>query len=167
MKKTISLILSATILLCCICFSGCNNQVKQVDTKEIKVEDIEKALIEAGYSEANFQRELKKWEVVYLDNSKTDCISENNLPGDYLPAFFFKKSRDDIPKISDAVMPLYDKEYKQGDGEKIMERLISDRFFSDDYTHGGRISFNNYEYEEFLDETDSFTDCIMVKKSET
>lgn len=162
MKKTISLILSATILLCCICFSGCNNQVKQVDTKEIKVEDIEKALIEAGYSEANFQRELKKWEVVYLDNSKTDYISENNLPGDYLPVFFFKKSRDDIPKILDAVMPLYDKEYKQGDGDKIINRLKDCRIIYDGEIHCGEITFKNLKYHEFLDETDSFTHFIEV-----
>lgn len=163
MKKIINLFILLILLVSCL--SGCKSNEKQIIDK-IGVEDIKEALIKVGYSDANFsplETSFEKWGAVYLDNTKTNYISQNNLYGDYLPAFFFEEDRNDIPKILDAVMPLYDKDYKQGDGEKIVKSLKSDRFFSDDYTCGGSINFKDYEYREFLDETNSYTDCIMVE----
>lgn len=164
MKKTISLILSFVILLCCICFSGCNNRAEQVDTKEIKAEDIEKALIEAGFSESHCKKnDDSNWNSVYLDNTETDWISEMNSYGNYIPFFTFNNSRNDIPKILDAVMPLYDKKYKQGDGDEIIHSLINDRgIYNDGGMRGGNIIFNGYEYDEGLDKTGSFTHFIDV-----
>lgn len=167
MKKTILLILSFVILLCCICFSGCNNQSNkspsdQIKDEMIKAEEVKTALVEAGYSKAHTSSIC-----VYLDSTETDTIWVTNLYGDFLPDLDFKNERDDIPQILDAVMPLYDKEYTQGDGKKIINRLKDCRIIYDGEIHCGEITFKNLKYHEFLDETNSFTYCIMVKKSET
>lgn len=89
-EKTILLILSFVILLCCICFSGCNNQSNkspsdQIKDEMIKAEEVKTALVEAGYSKAHTSSIC-----VYLDSTETDTIWVTNLYGDFLPDLDFK-----------------------------------------------------------------------------
>ena len=167
MKKIISLVMCAVMLLCCGSFAGCSSQSSKesskrlsddsyVDPSEVRAEDIKKALINAGYteayipeSEASFSEDLK---TVYLDKSSIGYVLGGGLGGPGCPEFAFNETRDDIPEILDAVMPLFDKDFKQGDGEKIVEKLKSSRSIEEDGDiYCQRVPFKNYEYKEYYD----------------
>ena len=176
MKKAISLVTCAVMLLCCVCFAGCSSQSSeqtdgnvikaeggtQTDGNIIKAEDIQKALVNAGFTEAHIPERLPlnyEYKFVYLDKSETDCVNERGFGGNYWPKFNFKQYRDDIPEILDAVMPLYDKSFVQGDGEEVVKKLKSKRYGD----IGGDIYFKSYEYRELLDDTNKFARWIIVE----
>ena len=159
MKKVFRVL--GVVLACIMCIfiiRQCNDQSIENNTPKVTVEDIKEALINAGYSQAH---ESGKEDVI-LDYDGTDYVSRGCLLDRSLPEFNFSKARDDIPKILDAVMPLYDKNFKQGDGKVVMKRLISARDTFLTHKSGDKTVFNGYKYVESLDETSEFTKCIMV-----
>lgn len=163
MKKVISLVMCAVMLLCCACFAGCSSQSsEQTDGNVIKAEDIQKALVNAGFTEAHIPERFSsdyEYKFVYLDNSETDYVNERGFGGNYWPKFNFKQSRDDIPEILDIIMPLYDKSFVEGDGEEVVKKLKSKRYGD----IGGDIYFKSYEYRELLDSTNTFAKSIIVE----
>ena len=181
MKKVISVVMCAVMLLCCACFAGCSSQSSkqtdgnvikaeggtQTDGNVIKAEDIQKTLVNAGFTEAyipekdaSLADDLKS---IYLDKNKTGYITNGSLGEKGCLRFRFYESRDDIPEILDIVIPLYDKSFVQGDGEEILKKLKSKRVvYRDGKINGGRVSFKNLEYKEFLDKGNTFTESISI-----
>lgn len=69
-----------------------------------------------------------------------------------------------IATILDTVMPIFDENFEPGDGEIIVKRLIDSRRYDayEDEYFSGSTSYHHIRYDEFLDETNSYTAAISI-----
>ncbi len=146
MKRVLSLIMVILFTACML--SACGKQAK-----EVTVEDVQEALINAGFSEAH---PTKGYGTVYLDNTET-CVVNT------FPSIFKCNANTDIPKILDAVMPLYDEDFENGDGNVIVNMLVSDRrTYYDGDVISGDVIYKNYRYSEQLDDKNEFVTMLQI-----
>ena len=73
------------------------------------------------------------------------------------------KHNTDVNSILDATIPAFDKNFKSGNGKIIMKRLTESRYYNtNDDILGGITSYHNIDYNEFLDDTCSYTESIYI-----
>lgn len=74
------------------------------------------------------------------------------------------KNNTNIASILDTVLPIFDEKFEPGDGEIITKRLIDSRRYDayEDELFSGSTSYHHIRYDEFLDETSSYTASISI-----
>ena len=134
MKKVISVVMCVVMLLCCGCFAGCGNNSNS------KREDIKNALVNVGYDGAYVDRIYVK-----LDKDKSGFIYLNDDGVFNL----INSDEDDVPKVLNAVMPLFSDRFADKEGDIIFEALKRSRTVDKDgRINGGKYSGAYYEYQE-------------------
>ena len=134
MKKVISVVMCVVMLLCCACFAGCGNNSNS------KKEDIKNALVNAGYDGAYVSGTH-----VNLGKDKSGFIDLND-DGVF---DLIDSDEDDVPKVLNAVMPLFSDRFADKEGDIIFEALKRSRTVDEDgRINGGKYSGAYYEYKE-------------------
>ena len=129
MKKVISIVMCAVMLLCCSCFAGCGSS-----NSNITRQDLANALKNNGYEDTYVADENKDhiigWYVevaktknnIYLDcgrGSEKAPLSDNTIKiYNYLSA----ENQEDAIKILNIIMPLFDDDFDNA-GEDIINHL--------------------------------------------
>ena len=134
----------------------------QKEIQKIKQEDYinktQQALINAGYSEAH---KNSFGYTIYLDNTETTSI--DILTND-TPSIHNLNKESDLASILDAIMPIWDNDFHEGDGNKVVQGIAKRRYTYDSEMHGGDFSYHNCDYSESLDDTETYTTSLFVFK---
>lgn len=161
MKKVISLVLTAIILLCCVCFAGCNSQDK----------DIIRTFHDNGYKDAyiNTDSEIVKdvpaWSEIYLhqnnDNEDTYSVEAIWVNESNCNIVIRKiKQESDLIKILDITLNYY---YSQNDyGQKIVDDVYN-RFENKEFE--GTIDYGDFFIGFKVDDSSSKIDYISLQKT--
>lgn len=176
MKRLISLVLTLSAALCCLCFSGCQ-QTKNNPTPN----DLVNALKSGGYPDAYINSTVKNYvqadyvEVVGSEGDIYICATRASKDAPIKDAveicnYSSDKNQKDMIKILDIIMPLFDDEYNNN-GETIINELetlskdrsnLSKRQFLDyDPTYYSSYELNSFVYNKEMNENYE-DECISI-----
>nr|DAM49104.1 MAG TPA: hypothetical protein [Caudoviricetes sp.] len=100
---------------------------------------------------------------IYFNDYDDICISVSVQNDFKLIELSNLKHNTDVNSILDATIPAFDKNFKSGNGKIIMKRLTESRYYNtNDDILGGITSYHNIDYNEFLDDTCSYTESIYI-----
>lgn len=173
MRKIISLVLTVAILLCCICFSGCNQEIPNPTPN-----DLIEALNNGGFKKS-FYITSDFAKNIYDTNEKAYCVDVGGAEGDiYIDTdlgdpdqqilrsltirnYDGNKNQEDTIKILNIIMPLFDDNFDNC-GEEIitnLEKLSKDknnaeklRITSDCYHYSFTYEYHGFTFFKHQDE---------------
>lgn len=158
MKKVISLVLTAVILLCCVCFAGCNSE-----EEDSKSEIILEQLKNEGFSNAYIDESSNK--KVFVDGDTYIYVLQ---PSDGKNSFYIieLKKDSDIKSILNVFKIFFDKDTFYYDSNyifnKIQEEVKNIKRASNNGI--GRISENGYSCDIFMDGSLTYIDTIYLRE---
>lgn len=157
MKKVISLVLTAVILLCCVCFAGCNSE-----EEDSKSEIILEQLKNEGFSNAYIDESSNK--KVFVDSDT--CIYISTPSGKNFFIICDLKKDSDIKGILNVFKIFFDTDTSYYDGNyifnKIQEEVKNIKRASNDGI--GYISENGYSCDIFMDGSLTYIDTIYLRE---
>ena len=171
MKKVISVVMCAVMLLCCACFAGC--QQKKLNPTP---NDLINALKAGGYEDsyyisydmANAMSDIERSRSIEVVGTKGNIYIETKIDPDeqisrgglYIENYSGSENKEDAIKILNIIMPLFDDDFNNS-GEDIinhLEELSKDKnnaredsvlgssYYSFDY------NYHNIDYSKCQDE---------------
>lgn len=143
MKKVISVVMCAVMLLCCGCFAGCNNQ-----NDNSIADKILNSIKDSGYSEAHYRSDVESlnYPYIYFDETNTDSLT---LYDHVLTLDLNEESN--VPKILNSILPALDSSFFSGDGEIVYRKLMDSRELDyDGKIHQSNVYYKNYCFAELL-----------------
>ena len=133
MKKVISVVMCAVMLLCCACFAGC--QQKKLNPTP---NDLINALKAGGYEDsyyisydmANAMSDIERSRAIEVVGTKGNIYIETKIDPDeqisrgglYIENYSESENKEDAIKILNIIMPLFDDNFDNA-GEKIINNL--------------------------------------------
>ena len=160
MKKVISLVMCAVMLLCCVCFAGC--QQKKLNPTP---NDLINALKAGGYEDsyyisydmANAMSDIERSRSIEVVGTKGNIYIETKIDPDeqisrgglYIENYSGSENKEDAIKILNIIMPLFDDDFNNS-GEDIinhLEELSKDKNNArENYVLGSSSYYFDYNY---------------------
>lgn len=158
MKKVISVVMCAVMLLCCACFAGCQ-QKEETDLSEVILEQLKNE----GFSNAYIDESNNK--KVFVDSNTYVYVLKTSDGKKFFTIFELKKDSD-IKGILNAFKIFFDTDTSYYDGNyifnKIQEEVKNIKRTSDDGI--GHISENGYFCDIFMDGSLTYVDTIYLRE---
>ena len=163
MKKVISVVMCAVMLLCCACFAGCSSQDN----------DIIQTFHNNGYKDAYINadseifKDVPEWSEIYLhqNNDNEDIYSVEAIwvnESDYSIVIRKIKQESDLIKILDIMLNYY---YNQsGYGQKIVDDVYN-KFENKELE--GTIDYGDFFIGFKIDDANNKIDHISLQKSKS
>ena len=180
MKKVISVVMCAVMLLCCACFAGC--QQKKLNPTP---NDLINALKAGGYEDsyyisydmANAMSDIERSRSIEVVGTKGNIYIETKIDPDeqisrgglYIENYSGSENKEDAIKILNIIMPLFDDDFNNS-GEDIinhLEELSKDKnnarenYVLDSSSYYFDYNYHNIDYSKRQDENYKDTSIVV------
>lgn len=122
------------------------------------------SLKESGFSEAHYRWGNNDSEYIDICFDQTD-MGYLSFSTDNILNLDLSDKKNDIPKILDIILPIWNNKFCNGDGEIIYKKLLNSRKLNyDGSVNNGQIYYNDYVFMEMLpiDSIDEPIEYIVI-----